>query len=259
MSGLGECFALSCVSVIYSSFEGYKLREKIGKALCLCAEAIRRALEEYNKCAAALHPPRDPILCTKIVDTVFLAELDILKDTRQDIRKLKWAYPTHCKATHLFFDILRAREEVQCLNVKIRRLLTSMYDEHIDFVRAINATWENPPLSDELRYRLLRRDRLNSMVVSKLAETSRLKGFSGSLLMGKRVGRPDDVRLNFPLPSWACLVNQPSNSNHVILPGSTEDSDGDSDEEGQLDEESEQIEQLTSFVSSMDLCFASDT
>jgi hypothetical protein len=40
---------------------GYKLREKIGKALKNRANAIKRALEDYNSCALQLNPPREQL------------------------------------------------------------------------------------------------------------------------------------------------------------------------------------------------------
>lgn len=166
-----------CLSIFYN-FSIILLQSTIGARHC--AEAIRCALDEYNKCATTLHPPRDQISWSKIVDTVFLAELDILKDARQDIRQLKWADPMHREAALLHFNILRAQEEICRLNVEIRRLLTAMLDEHIDFMRAIEASKGDQPLITELRRLWQIRDRLNAVVASRLVDTSRLKGFTGN-------------------------------------------------------------------------------
>ncbi|KAJ6464986.1 hypothetical protein C8R45DRAFT_1107214 [Mycena sanguinolenta] len=71
----------------------YKLREKIGKALKTRATAIQRALAEYNAAATQLNPPRRQLSWAEVADTVTVAEFDLLRDTRSDIRKLPWADP----------------------------------------------------------------------------------------------------------------------------------------------------------------------
>lgn len=225
------------------------MREKIGKALRTRAEAIKRALEEYNRCAAALQPPRDEITWTKIVDTVFLAELDILKDARQDIRQLKWADPAHREAALLHFNILRAQEEIRRLNVEIRRLLTAMYDEHVDYMRAIKATKDDKPLSAELHRLWTVRDRLNTVVAGRLVDTSRLKGFTGKLATGHRIGRSAGLPDGSPHPSWALLVTDRGNRARARY---DEGDSEESDEDDGSDEESEMVEQLANFVGGMD-------
>jgi hypothetical protein len=72
-------------------YSGYKLREKIGKALKTRAEAIRRALNDYNEAAAQLNPPRDQLTWEQVINAVTLADFDVLHDTQTDIRSLPWA------------------------------------------------------------------------------------------------------------------------------------------------------------------------
>ncbi|KAJ2968160.1 hypothetical protein NUW54_g13303 [Trametes sanguinea] len=105
---------------------GYKLREKIGKALRTRAEAIRNALATYNRLAASLTPPREQLTWEQIMTMVSIGEFDLLRDARQDIRAQAWAKPTHREATQTYFNVERAREEIQRLNVEIRRLFSSM-------------------------------------------------------------------------------------------------------------------------------------
>lgn len=66
---------------------GYKLRDKIGKALKTRAEAIQRALDAYNSAAAQLDPPRETLTWAKLMDATTLADFDLLRDSRQDIRE----------------------------------------------------------------------------------------------------------------------------------------------------------------------------
>ncbi|KAJ7858800.1 hypothetical protein B0H14DRAFT_3447008 [Mycena olivaceomarginata] len=64
----------------------YNLHEKISKALKTRSEAICHALITYNNAAAALSPPRERLSFAQVIHTTSLAEFNILRDTRQDIR-----------------------------------------------------------------------------------------------------------------------------------------------------------------------------
>ncbi|KAJ7124573.1 hypothetical protein C8R43DRAFT_899013, partial [Mycena crocata] len=64
---------------------GYKLREKIGKALKTRADAIQKAVAKYNTAASQLNPPRDQLTLAEVLQIVCLAEFDLLRDTRTDI------------------------------------------------------------------------------------------------------------------------------------------------------------------------------
>ncbi|OBZ67400.1 hypothetical protein A0H81_12567 [Grifola frondosa] len=183
---------------------GYKLREKIGKAL-KATEAIKNALIEYNRCAAALSPPRPQIVWGDLMEMASLAEFDILRDARHDIRMLPWAQRKNRLAMNTYFNVKRAREEIQRLNVEISRLFTAMLDEHADFQCAISESRvNNPALSHELLRRWRYRDRLNGKVAEWLYKTSQLPGFTGNVQNGRRVGRGAALAGNrIPLPSWA--------------------------------------------------------
>jgi hypothetical protein len=91
---------------------GYKLREKISKALKTQAEAIRRALNDYNEAAGELNPPRKQLTWEKVINAVTLADFDVLRDTWMDIRSLPWTQPARREATNLHFGIIQAREEI---------------------------------------------------------------------------------------------------------------------------------------------------
>ena len=180
---------------------GYKLREKIGKALKTRAEAIRTALSEYNRCAAKLKRP--PLTWNEVLDMVTLAEFDLLRETREDIRQFSWAQPLNRQAMNLYFNVCRAQEEIKCLNVEIPRLFTFLLDQHYDYQYAIAALQESDPaVAHELRMRWTHEDRVSARITKRLFETSQLAGFSGRVTAGKRVGRTP-VSLDIPLPTWA--------------------------------------------------------
>ncbi|KAJ6450440.1 hypothetical protein C8R47DRAFT_1230255 [Mycena vitilis] len=184
----------------------YKQREKISKALRTRAEAIRTALEQYNHAAAQLNPPRPRLAWTEVVNTVALADFDLLRDTTTDIRNLPWAKPANREAMVLYFGIKRAKEEIHRLNVEIRRTITFMVDDHADYARAIRANQDAAPhLAHELREQLRQRTAINTGIARQFRKTSRLPGFSGTLFPGARVGRDPHLSEAESMPPWAAL------------------------------------------------------
>ena len=67
-----------------------------------------------------LFPPRPTLDWDQVVEYTFLADFDLLRDTRQDIRTCPWATPAACLAMDSYFKVLWAAEEIQCLNVHVR-------------------------------------------------------------------------------------------------------------------------------------------
>ncbi|KAJ7808980.1 hypothetical protein B0H14DRAFT_3090965 [Mycena olivaceomarginata] len=108
---------------------GYKLRKHIAKALQVRSKAVKTALQRYNDAAAAMDPPKPDLAWEKVVEYAFLAEFDLLRDGRADIRNEPWALPAGRVAMDQHFKMLRADEEIERLNLEIPRLLTYMADE----------------------------------------------------------------------------------------------------------------------------------
>ena len=59
------------------------MHQHIGKALQARSLAIKLALEYYNAAASTLVPPRCIILRHDVVESTFLSEFDLLRDTQQ--------------------------------------------------------------------------------------------------------------------------------------------------------------------------------
>lgn len=176
------------------------MREKIGKALKARSEAIQTALREYN--AAATQLGRPEMTWATVLKAVTLADFDLLRDTRSDIRSLPWTEPSRREACTLYFGIRRAEEEILRLDVEIVRLLTYMLDVHADYQIAISVSKEtNPALAFELTREWEHLDRVHRSIAHRLADTSRLKGFTGSLQAGIHVGRESTDLIS--LPQWA--------------------------------------------------------
>ncbi|KAJ7064422.1 hypothetical protein B0H15DRAFT_762046, partial [Mycena belliarum] len=74
-------------------------------------------------------PFHDELTWEQVVDYAFLSDFDLLGGGREDIRDEPWAKPSGRIAMDLYFKIERAGEEVERLNIEIRRLVTYMRDE----------------------------------------------------------------------------------------------------------------------------------
>ena len=137
------------------------------------------------------------------MNAVNVADFDLLCDTRQDIQMLAWAQPANREGMVMFFGIKRAKEEICRLNVKIRRLLTFLYDNYVDHYHAVTThIITNPPLASEISSQWSYRECIHEAIVKRLIQTSRLPGFTGNLFHGQRVGRDPALNENIPPPSW---------------------------------------------------------
>jgi hypothetical protein len=107
-----------------------------------------------------------------------------------------------------YFGIKRAHEEIVRLNIEITRLVTFMFDVHVDYYHAIQRYMiEDPPLACSLSQQWQYEDRINESVVHKLVQASRLPGFTGKLSIGSRIGRDTTLNADVPLPHWASLID----------------------------------------------------
>ncbi|KAJ6611835.1 hypothetical protein B0H10DRAFT_1743818, partial [Mycena sp. CBHHK59/15] len=141
-----------------------------------------RALVIYNEAGAALTPPQEQLTFADIIATMSIIDFDMLRETREDIRKQPWTQPERREAGVLYFGIKRAKEEILRLNVEISRLITFMLDKHVDFYRAIASTLiVDPPLATELQKRWIHASHISASICQRLRATSRLIGFSGNI------------------------------------------------------------------------------
>ena len=165
-------------------------------------------MKRYNEAAGSMVPPRPALTWESVINAVDIADFDILKDTRQDIRMLEWAQPANREGMVMYFQIKRAKEEITRLNVEIRRLLTFLYDDHVDHFRAIHANKTvNPSISHEIFLRWQYRTKIHEEIVKRIWQTSKLVGFSGSLHYGKRKGRDESLNADIPPPSWVDMLD----------------------------------------------------
>ncbi|KAI5989484.1 hypothetical protein EDD15DRAFT_2171323 [Pisolithus albus] len=232
------------LSKMNQSGTGYKLRKHIGKALQTRSVAIRAALTQYNAAAKALG--RRMLEFEEVVEYAFLADFDLLRDTRQDISTRPWASPTARLAINTYFKLCRAEEEVVRLNVEIRRMVTYLVDEE-RYVRACEALYQDahPMLAYQIsKYRTVH-SRFTPLHLRYLEKISRLPGFNGMLSpgisvscgLGDSAGVPERVHMETVLSSSVVCADD----------GEEEvDEDADEDHGAALEEHCEALQNILS-------------
>ncbi|KAF7371233.1 hypothetical protein MSAN_00759000 [Mycena sanguinolenta] len=169
---------------------GYKLRKHIAKALQTRSKAIRNALARYNSAAAALSPPRRQLTWAEVIDYTFLSEWDLLRDPDANPKIRPWASPAARLVLNTYFKIERTQNEIDHLNVEIRRLVTYIRDEkeYLDHkAREIEKT--DPNLAFFVRQYQWRHGRFDQEHMKKLTELKKTLGrrFTGTLVPRQRI------------------------------------------------------------------------
>ncbi|KAJ7826453.1 hypothetical protein B0H14DRAFT_2595777 [Mycena olivaceomarginata] len=175
----------------------YKLRKHIMKALQARSRAVRTALQKYNKAAANLKVPREALTWEEVVNYSFLAEFDLLRDGRDDIRTYPWAKPSGRVAMDQYYKLECAAEEITCLNIKIRRLVTHIRDEEVFLQREEARMREEcgEALAHQVyRYRM-ERGRSDGDHIMHLTALTKLPGFTGTVSPGTAINKEHlDIR-----------------------------------------------------------------
>ncbi|KAF8143148.1 hypothetical protein K438DRAFT_1876673 [Mycena galopus ATCC 62051] len=177
---------------------GYKLRKHIAKGLQVRSKAVRNAIDRYNDAAMALDPPMSSLTWEQVVEYTFLADFDILRDTRAEVQSRPWTRPAYRLTMDTYFKIERAREEIVRLNIEIRRLVTWIQDEG-RFLRDREASLcSSEGKTDEqaeadlllaVQMKLYRRQRsrFDDKHMEILRKLSKIKEFTGSISPGQAV------------------------------------------------------------------------
>lgn len=199
-TGASQEFLMMIIMLI-PNVTGYKLRRHIGHALKARSQAIRTALDQYNAAAAKL--PRtlgkSQLKWDEVVEYSFLADFELLRDTRDDVSKKLWSKPAARQAMDQYFKIERAREEIERLNIEIRRLATYMVDEHAFLIKKeMEVQEENPQLAHQIKLHRLEKGRFNKLHVQRFQVLSKLQGFTGTLEpgVGKMTVAKDDAAMD---------------------------------------------------------------
>ncbi|KAK7039291.1 hypothetical protein VNI00_010196 [Paramarasmius palmivorus] len=234
---------------------GYKQREKITQALRARSEAIRKALNTYNAVALQMRPQKRTVSWNEVIHLVTVAEFDLLKDTHLDLSNAAWADPDNREVVQLHFRILRAKEEINRLNIEAKRLISFMLDDHADYYITIKRLAEtNFELAEELRQRSEYLSRINARIAERLVQTSEIPEFTGDLTPGERVGRDLELTDSAPLPEWATnilgLSCEGMEDVDIDAPGRSDGPVADFVETADIEDE---VDALTTFWERMDI------
>lgn len=125
------------------------------------------------------------------MEYAFLADFDLLRDTRQDVRTQTWATPAGRLAMDQHFKLLRAEEEIQRLNIEIPRVITYIGDKAAFFkTKEEEMRSRNPALAHQIEIHCQERGRFNKVHAKCFLALSRLCGFTGSIQPGKHANPP---------------------------------------------------------------------
>ena len=133
-----------------------------------------------------MRPRRCILKWEEVVEYAFLSDFDLLRDGHQDISQLPWASPMGRCAMDLHFKTCRAREEIQRLNIEIRRLVTYVHDEDKylhECESRLKATY--PELAHQVSRQRNVRGRFTLKHLERLGNIGSLPGFSGTLVPGE--------------------------------------------------------------------------
>ncbi|KAG8919151.1 hypothetical protein FRC02_001856 [Tulasnella sp. 418] len=160
---------------------GYKLRTQISKHIVSRSHAIRAALNEFNAAAKALYKDHVKLQFAEIVQQTFVAEFDLLRDVRRDIRNEPWAKPKNRFLTDQYFRYRRAEEEIKRLNTEIARIHNWIHQEAELYHYTVAQLQQSDPfLAKELELRQSYQLLVHSSIRHHLIQTESLEGFSGN-------------------------------------------------------------------------------
>lgn len=207
-------------------------------------------------------PPAPMLEWKELMEFAFISEFELLKHSRshQDITTELWASPLNREMTTKYYKILRAREELNRVNIEASRLRTSIRDEHNLFHHHIQRlTVSNPFLAHALQQMYNTRHRVNTTHNIRLDKLEALRGYSGR--------RGAGIRKNMNTASTPSLgqdAMQDDEERHVREMSTTGDEssdgegDGDGDEDRDGDGDGEMDEDIAGEVGDLAAAFSAD-
>ncbi|KAF8179785.1 hypothetical protein K438DRAFT_1977146 [Mycena galopus ATCC 62051] len=211
---------------------GYKLRKHIAKALQVRSKAVKSALERYNFAAAAMAPAKPQLSWQTVVDYAFLADFDLLREGREDIRAEPWALSAGHAAMDQHYKMLRADEEIRRLNLEIPRLVTYIADERDFLVYHETHLREegNEVLAHQVRRQRMDCERFDAVHMDQLIRLSKEAGFTASLSCGVSVSQ--ERRIPSTVGATSRDVSMPAVVPDRASPPPPTEDDDDGDDDG---------------------------
>ena len=141
----------------------------------------------------------------EVVEYAFLSDFDLLRDTRNEIQSRPWASPAGRYAMDCHFNILHAHEEIERLNVEIRRVATHLRDEDHYLHQCEEDTRRiNPALAHQIQVHRMLRGRFKVHHEHCLRGITKLAGFTGTITPGQSLDTERGACI-FPATSQAPL------------------------------------------------------
>lgn len=144
-----------------------------------------------------MNPPAEILDAKKIMELTFVAEFDLLRQSYGDSEILQrpWMLPANRLVCNKLFKIVRAEEELDRLNIEMRRLRTWLLVEAKTYEDAINTLTERGDvmLAAEVRGRYDERQVVNNGHHSILNKIESLNGFTGQEGSGIPLGWSRDM------------------------------------------------------------------
>ncbi|KAF7297865.1 hypothetical protein HMN09_01007300 [Mycena chlorophos] len=143
--------------------------------------------------ARAMDPPRSTMTWDQVVNYAFIADFDLLRLGRNDIRDCAWTRAGAREAMDQHFRILRAEEERKRLDVEIRRLVTHMRDEDqflLHHERRLEAAGMLARAYQVRKQRSLK-SRFSAIHMNRLYKLSKLRGSQAAFFPGAGNQEPE--------------------------------------------------------------------
>ena len=198
--------------------------------------------------------PKRPLLSWEnVVEYAFLADFDLLRDTREDITTKTWAKPASRLVSDSFFKMERAKEEITRLNVEIQRVITYMRDEE-RFLRRreIEIKGDDPSLAHQIYLLRMERGRFTDIHMARFIKLARNPGFNGSINPGISVDRSlheDEERMEV---DEVVADGVESALRSTMLPEGLSNDGGSEDEEDEQEDEDLLVEKFNVLALTID-------
>ena len=158
--------------------KGYKLRTHISRALKARSKSIAAAVKSYNEAAIRVSQPT--LVFDQVLKYVFVGEFDVIRMSRFRLSSRPWSHRAEREAAIDFFKLERSREEIQRLDIEIRRLHVHILDSEVRTQAIIDELEKKDAnLAVQLKKRQRARRSKNVVHLSRLEEIEAWSDFSG--------------------------------------------------------------------------------
>ncbi|KAI0257732.1 hypothetical protein BC834DRAFT_839332 [Gloeopeniophorella convolvens] len=224
---------------------GYKLRTHINKSLKTRCKAIQRALKKFNEAATALGRPS--LEWKDISSYESLAEFELLRECRDDIRQQPWADSANRQALLYALKIERANEERERLNIEVARLVDWMKNEEALLMETITQLRnEQSSLIFEIEDWLARRLRQNQLHRSRILQIYQLRHFTGVKDVSLTVEPSTDLSVHEVVDHEpGTRPDLDASSHHNVLDSEKPDAEEDDQARDELDKVNEFLENVS--------------